>query len=140
MNSYLVLQPCPAYLVCFTWMTCEIGVKWPYSFVFVRCCFLEALFPNTPAQAESQQHDLEQAAGGIGLYMNVNKTEFMCFKQEGDISTLSRGPLKLVDKFIYLDSNISSNESYFSVNLGKVSIYISILQKFSLYLLVCDMW
>ena len=28
---------------------------------------------NTLAQAESQLHSLEQAAGGIGLYVNVNK-------------------------------------------------------------------
>ena len=42
---------------------------------------------------------LEQAAGGIILYENVNKTEFMCFKQEGAISILSGKPLKLVDQF-----------------------------------------
>ena len=33
-----------------------------------------ALLVNTPAQAESQLHSLEQAAEGIGLYMNANKT------------------------------------------------------------------
>ena len=42
-------------------------------------------------------------AGGIGLYVNANKTEFMCFKQEGAIFTQSAKFLKLVDKFTYLD-------------------------------------
>ena len=32
------------------------------------------LFINTSAQANSLLHSLEQAAGGIGLYMNANKT------------------------------------------------------------------
>ena len=38
-----------------------------------------ALLANTPTQAESLQHSLEQAARGIGLYMNSDKTEFMHF-------------------------------------------------------------
>ena len=29
---------------------------------------------------------LEQAAGGIGLYVNANKMEYMCFNQKGNIS------------------------------------------------------
>ena len=52
------------------------------------------LFTNTPAQTEYLRHSLEQAAGGVGLHVNANKTEFMCFKQEGAISTLSGKPLK----------------------------------------------
>ena len=32
---------------------------------------------------------MAQAARGIGLYVNSNKTEFMCFKQDGAISTLN---------------------------------------------------
>ena len=52
-----------------------------------------AFLANTPAQAESQLHSPEQVAGGIRLYMNTNKTESMCFKQEGAISTSGR-PLK----------------------------------------------
>ena len=42
------------------------------------------IFANTPAQHKSQH---EQPAGSIGLYMNTNKTAFMCLKQEGTIST-----------------------------------------------------
>ena len=36
----------------------------------------------TPAQAESILNSLEQTAESIGLYMNTNKTDFICFKQE----------------------------------------------------------
>ena len=32
-----------------------------------------ALLPNTPTQAESSLHNLEQAAGGIGLNVNASK-------------------------------------------------------------------
>ena len=66
-----------------------------------------ALLANAPAQAESQQHSLEQAAGSIGLHVNADKTEYMCFNQRGNISTLKSGPLKLVDKFTYLESGVS---------------------------------
>ena len=38
-------------------------------------------------------------------------TEYIRFKQEGAISTLSGKPLKLVDKFTYFSSIISSTES-----------------------------
>ena len=44
-------------------------------------------------------HRLEEATRGIGHYVNANKTEYMCFKRERGISTLSGGSLKLVDKF-----------------------------------------
>ena len=56
-----------------------------------------ALLSNTPTQAESPSYSLEKAAAGIGLYVNANKTGFMCFKWEGAISTLRGKTLKLVD-------------------------------------------
>ena len=34
------------------------------------------LLVNTPAQAESLLHSLEQAASGIGLYMKADNTDF----------------------------------------------------------------
>ena len=79
-----------------------------------------ALLTNTPAQAESQFHTLEQAAGGINLHVNANKREFMCFNQEGAISTLKGNPLKLVDQFTYLGSNISSTERDANICIAKV--------------------
>ena len=57
-----------------------------------------AILANTPDQAETLLHSLEWAAGGIGLY-NAHKTEYMCYNQTGDISTLDGTPLKLVDRF-----------------------------------------
>ena len=51
------------------------------------------------------------AVGGIGLHGNTDKTEYMCFNQRGDISTLNGGSLKLVDKFTYLGSCVSSTEN-----------------------------
>ena len=50
-----------------------------------------ALFANLLAQADYLLHSREQAAGNI---VNANKVEFMCFKQEGAITTLSGKPLK----------------------------------------------
>ena len=55
-----------------------------------------ALLPNTPVQAETL-HGLERAAAGIGLHVNAYKTEYMCFNQRGDISTLNGSSLKLVE-------------------------------------------
>ena len=78
-----------------------------------------ALLANSAAQAESLLHDLDQAAGGIRLYVNADKTEYMCFNQRGDISTLKCGPLKLVDKFTYLRSSVSSTEKDINTLLAK---------------------
>ena len=36
-----------------------------------------ALLANALAQVESQLCSLKQAVGGIGLYMNANKTEYI---------------------------------------------------------------
>ena len=43
----------------------------------------------------------------------------MCYNQTGDISTLDRTSLKLVDKFTYLGSNISSTEKDIDTQLTK---------------------
>ena len=43
----------------------------------------------------------------------------MCYNQTGDISTLDRTPLKLVDKFTYLGSSISSTEKDINMRLTK---------------------
>ena len=69
-----------------------------------------ALLANTPNQAETLLHSLERADAGIGLHVNAHKTEYMCYSQTGDISTLDGTSLKLVDKFTYLASSVSSTE------------------------------
>ena len=57
---------------------------------------------------------------GLVLHVNADKTEYMCFNQEGDISILNSGSLKLVDKFMYLGSSFSSIESDVNTHLAKV--------------------
>ena len=44
----------------------------------------------------------------------------MCLDQVGDISTLSRSSLKLVGKFTYLGSSVSSTEKDINMRLAKV--------------------
>ena len=79
-----------------------------------------ALLANSPAQAQAQLYSLERAAGGIGLPVNTDETEYMMwFNRSGDISTLKCGPLKLVEKFTYLESNVSSTENDINTWLAK---------------------
>ena len=70
-----------------------------------------AILANAPAQAETLLLSLERAAAGIGLHANAHKMEYMCFNQTSDISTLNGSSLKLVDKFTYLGSSVSSTET-----------------------------
>ena len=62
---------------------------------------------------------LEQASAGISFHVNAHKTEYMCFNQTGDISTLDRTSLNLVDKFTYLGSSISSTKKDIDTRLTK---------------------
>ena len=77
------------------------------------------LIANKPAQAESLLHNLEQAAGDIGLHVNTDKREYMGFNQGGDISTLKADPFKLVDKFTNLGSSVSSIENDINTQIAK---------------------
>ena len=56
---------------------------------------------------------------GIGLHVNAHKTKYMCYNQTGDIITLDRTPLKLVDKFTYLGSSVSSTKKDINTRLTK---------------------
>ena len=60
-----------------------------------------AFLANAPTQAETLLHSLERAGAGISLHVNAHKTEYMCFNQTGDISTLNSSTLKLVYEFTY---------------------------------------
>ena len=77
------------------------------------------ILANAPAQAETQLHSLERAAAGIGLHVDAHKAGYMCFNQTGDISTLNGSSLKLVDKFTYLGSSVSSTETGIDTRLKK---------------------
>ena len=78
-----------------------------------------AILANTPNQAETLLHSLERAAAAIGVHVNAHKSEYMCFNQAGDISTLEGTTLKLVDKFTYLGSSVSSTEKDVDTRLTK---------------------
>ena len=70
---------------------------------------------NTSAQLESL-HSLKQAAGGISFHFNTR--EYMCFNPGGYISTLNGRFLKLVDKFTYLWSSLSSTKNDINMQLA----------------------
>ena len=74
---------------------------------------------NTPAQAEILLHSQERAAAGLGLPVNEDKTEYMCFNQRGNISKLNGTSLKVVDKFTFLERSVSSTETDINTRLAK---------------------
>ena len=74
---------------------------------------------NTLNQDETLLHSLERAFAGIGHHVNAHKTEYMCFNQTGHISTLEGTSQKLVDKFTYLGSSVSSTEKDIDTRLTK---------------------
>ena len=69
--------------------------------------------------AETLLHRLERAAASIGLHVNTDKTEYMCFNQTGNISTLNSSSLKLVNNFTYRGSSVSSTETDINMWLTK---------------------
>ena len=73
-----------------------------------------AILVNTPNKPETLLHSLEQATAGIGLHVNAHKTEYMCYNQTGDGTSL-----KLVDKFTYPVSSVSSTEKDIDIRLTK---------------------
>ena len=78
-----------------------------------------ALLANAPTQAKTLLHSLEWAAAGISLHVNANKMEYMGFNQTGHVSTLNDSSLKLVDKFTYLGSSVSSTETDIDTRVAK---------------------
>ena len=78
-----------------------------------------AILANTPDQAETLLHSLERTTAGIGPHVYVHKTDYMCFNQTGDISTLDGSSLKLVEKFTYRGSSVSSTEKDIDTRLTK---------------------
>ena len=54
----------------------------------------------------------------------MHTKQYMCFNQTGDISTLGGSSLKLVDKFTYLVSSVSSTEKDIETRLTKAQTAI----------------
>ena len=103
-----------------------------YTFIFIICFYMLLysyiladyaddipLLANTTNQSETLLHSLERTAAGIGLHVNAHKTEYMCYNQTGDISTRDGTSLKLVDKFPYRGSSVSSTEKDIDTRLTK---------------------
>ena len=67
-----------------------------------------ALLANTPTQAESLQQSLERVTSDIGLHVNTDKTEYMCFNQRGNISPLKSGRLKLISPTSSTETDINT--------------------------------
>ena len=76
-------------------------------------------------------HILEQSAAFIRLHVNVIKTEYMCYNQDGPIETLNKTPLKKVDDFVYLGSNIASTEKDVLIRILKTWSALDGLQTIS---------
>ena len=47
------------------------------------------LLANSPTQTKTLLHSQERTTGDIGPHVNADKTEYMCFNQRGDVSTLN---------------------------------------------------
>ena len=80
---------------------------------------------NTPTQAKTMLHSLEWAVTSISLHVNAHKMEYMCFNKKGNISTLNGSSLKLVNKFTYLRSGVSSTDKDINMRLAKAWTAIS---------------
>ena len=79
------------------------------------------LLANTPTQAESLLHSLEQAANDIGFHENAEKTEY--------ISILNVGSLKLRNKFMYLGSRVLSTDNDINIHQAKTR---TVIDRFSI--------
>ena len=109
---------------------CVVSVRLEGSCISVLptpTTLMTVILANTPNQAETQLHCLARAAAGIGLNINLHKTEYMCFNQAGHISTRDRTSLKLVDKFTYLGSSVSSSVKDIDTRLTKAWTAIDML-------------
>ena len=78
-----------------------------------------AILTSTQLDSESLLYRLEQTARDISLFEYANKLKFMYDEKDGAIYTIFVKPLKLVDQFTYLGSNISSTENEINILIGK---------------------
>ena len=82
MSSSLLLQQCPACLVCLTWIVFVMGGSWPYSWCLVGCC-LQDLF-NIAHSILSGAPNLGQSGHG-----NDGNEEVLCIPQSSSITGAS---------------------------------------------------
>ena len=84
-----------------------------------------AILSNTFPHAEHPLHALEKHAATIGLYVNAKKTEAMNFDQANNImiKAVNGEPLKNVDNFVWLGSEISSTEKDIKFRIAKAWLH-----------------
>ena len=119
LNNYFVLFSSPRDLRYIYVCVCVCVWTHRYFFIcvsthrFIYICIISLLPLHIHVYIE------ERAAAGIDLHVNAHKTEYMCYNQTGDITTLDGTRLKLVDKFTYLGSSVSSTEKDIDTRLTK---------------------
>ena len=66
-------------------------------------------------------HSIERTAKEIGLYLDADKTEFICFNQDASegMKSLNGEKIKQVEDFKYLGSYIASTEHDVNIRLEK---------------------
>ena len=78
------------------------------------------LISETLAQAQEFLKWVEEAAAEVGLSINENKTEYMCFNQTGNkLTSMSDKELNIVSDFVYLGSWINTTERDLSIRIAK---------------------
>ena len=82
--------------------------KWAWEVVIIVCLFWHLL---------THQYLCSRLA--LFQISNAHKAEYMCYNQTGIITTLNGTPLKLVDKFTYLGSSVSSTVKDIDMRLTK---------------------
>ena len=98
----------------------SLETKWcNYTIVLIRLQLGRFGFVGFYGIFKTLLHSLERVTAGIGLHVNAHKMEYMSYNQTGDISTLDGTSLKLVDKFTYLGSSVSSTEKNINKRLTK---------------------
>ena len=80
-----------------------------------------AVLADNIKDATSLLHYIERTAKEVGLYINAEKTEFICLNQDAseDMISLNGHVIKQVEDFKYLGSLIASTEHDINIRLGK---------------------
>ena len=79
-----------------------------------------ALIADNNTDAQKLLHLLEESAAIVGLHINATKTEYISYHQnDNPIDTINNTRLKRVNDFVYLGSNIASNEKDVFTRISK---------------------
>ena len=84
-----------------------------------------AVLADTLKDATTLLHNIEKVAKQIGLYLNADKTEFICENQDASVGmkSLADKNIKQVLDFKYLGSYIASTEHDVNIRLGMPGVH-----------------